>query len=180
MVLGVSKLIELVESSKLVEGLSQRELENPEGTGFDLRIGRLHELGDTRGFLGIEERNTADHNLVAGFVEGSSEVVKLKPRTYYVATTVEKVNLPSDITCLFTPRSTLYRSGVSLFNGNGPPGYSGTLTFGIYNFGHSDFELEMGARIIHALFYQVDGETSLYRGQWQGGRISTDEREQQV
>ena len=39
MILGPAKLLELVHKKKLVEGLSDRELTNPEGAGFDLRLG---------------------------------------------------------------------------------------------------------------------------------------------
>ncbi len=51
---------------------------------------------------------------------------------------------------------------------------------GIYNFRKKSFELEMGARVIHIMFFQVEGESNLYRGQWQGGRVTTDKRENQV
>ena len=55
MILGIKKLHELVKEINLVEGLCEREMNNPEGAGFDLRLGEVYELvGD--GFLGIEER----------------------------------------------------------------------------------------------------------------------------
>jgi len=44
--------------------LCKRELENPEGAGFDLRMGEIFELeGD--GFLGVEERNTPNSKSIA-------------------------------------------------------------------------------------------------------------------
>ena len=49
MVLGPKKLLQLVKTKKLVEGLSKRELENPEGAGFTARclsLGRM-ALGET-------------------------------------------------------------------------------------------------------------------------------------
>jgi deoxycytidine triphosphate deaminase len=51
---------------------------------------------------------------------------------------------------------------------------------GIYNFRNSPFELEMGARVLHMMFFEVKGITSLYRGQWQGGRVATKKKEKQV
>jgi len=30
------------------------------------------------------------------------------------------------------------------------------------------------------MFFQVKGKTHLYRGQWQGGRVTTKKREKQV
>jgi hypothetical protein len=40
--------------------------------------------------------------------------------------------------------------------------------------------LEMGARLIHAQFHAVSGASNLYRGQWQGGRVTTGGTEKQV
>jgi hypothetical protein len=39
MILGIQKLHDLAESIGLVENLCEREMNNPEGAGFDLRMG---------------------------------------------------------------------------------------------------------------------------------------------
>ena len=179
MLLGVKKLLELVKTKKLVENLSERELKNPEGAGFDLRIGELYELKG-KGFLGIEERKTPKIKLFAKYNKKKSKKVFLQPRTYYLMKTIEKLNLPGNLLALFTPRSTLYRSGVYIFGGQTAPGYQGELTTGIFNFRNEKFELEMGSRVIHIMFFEVKGKSSLYRGQWQGGRITTKKKEKQV
>jgi deoxycytidine triphosphate deaminase len=179
MILGTEKLHKLVKENNLVTNLSKRELENPEGSGFDLRIGELYELSGN-GFLGIEERNTPEAKLIAKFIEGKSEKVVLKPKTYYTMKTYEEVNMPENLLAIFASRSTLYRSGIYVFAGEVAPGYKGGLTMGIYNFRDEDFELEMGARIVHIMFLEVDGSSNLYRGQWQGGRVFTDKKEKQV
>ncbi len=44
MILGVSEILRLVREKKLVENLSERELTNPEGAGFDFRIGALYRV----------------------------------------------------------------------------------------------------------------------------------------
>lgn len=179
MILGVDKLLALVKEKKLVENLCDRELNNPEGAGFDIRIGEIYEInGD--GFLGIEERQTPKETLVAKFEDGKKNVFEFLPGKYYLMKTIEKVNTPSDIAILFRSRSTLYRSGIALFTGNVSPGYCGELTFGITNLGSCPIKIEMGARVAHAMFYQVNGQTNLYRGQWQGGRVATDKIEKQV
>ncbi len=41
MILRVKELLKLVKEKKLVENLSERELKNPKGLGFDFRIGQL-------------------------------------------------------------------------------------------------------------------------------------------
>jgi len=179
MILGIKKLLQLVKEKKLVENLSERELKNPEGAGFDFRIGELYEVSG-KGFLGVEERETPKISLVAKFEEGKMKKVTLEPKTYYLMKTMEKLNLPENLVAIFTPRSTLYRSGVYIFGGQSAPGYKGELTMGIYNFRAEPFELEMGARVLHMMFFEVKGKTSLYRGQWQGGRVTTEKKEKQV
>jgi len=179
MILGVKELLKLVEENKLVENLSERELKNPEGAGFDLRIGELYGIKG-RGFLGVEERETPEMELVAKYENGKTVKIELQPRTYYAMKTIEQVNMPEDLLAIMTPRSTLFRSGVYIFGGQTPPGYKGGLTMGIYNFREEKFKLEMGARVVHIMFFQVEGESNLYRGQWQGGRVTTNKKEKQV
>ena len=177
MVLGVSELAKLVQDIKLVDGLSERELTNPEGAGYDLRVGEIYGLSDQQGYLGIDERNTPDLNLLCNKIGQEFFIV---PNKYYVVMTVEALNLPKDISAIFRPRSTLFRSGVTIFTGTASPGYSGKLGFGLINMGHKDFRLEVGSRIAHAMFLKVEGEANLYRGQWQGGRTHTPKKETQV
>jgi deoxycytidine triphosphate deaminase len=179
MILGIEKLLELVRQKKLVENLSERELKNPEGAGFDFRIGELYEVSG-KGFLGVEDRKTPNIKLVAKYDEKRIKKVSLKPKTYYLMKTVEKINLSENLVAIFTPRSTLYRSGVYIFGGQSAPGYKGELTMGIYNFRNTTFELEMGSRVLHMMFFEVKGKASLYRGQWQGGRITTKKKERQI
>ena len=179
MVLGIKELHKLVKEQKLVENLSEGELTNPEGAGFDLRIGELYEvLG--QGYLGVEERDTPDMKLIATYTEGEKQEVLLKPHTYYTMKTVEDVNIPDNILAMMTARSTLFRSGISLFGGQVPPGYEGGLVLGVYNFRDTDFKLEMGARVVHIMFFEVKGTGNMYRGQWKGGRVTTDGKETQV
>ena len=179
MILGVSELLRLVREKKLVENLSERELTNPEGAGFDLRIGTLYRVKG-KGLLEIEKRETPAMEEVVSYSPDKNRSVSLEPNVYYVMKTIEKVNTPNDVAILFCPRSTLYRSGVAIFTGNVSPGYIGELNFGIMNLRNEPFVLEMGSRVCHAMFYKVVGETAAYRGQWQGGRTTTDGKEKQV
>jgi deoxycytidine triphosphate deaminase len=179
MVLGIKELLKSVKNKKLVENLSERELKNPEGAGFDFRIGEIYEISGG-GFLGIEERKTPKVKLVAKYNPKKKKSFIFKPGKYYLMKTIEKVNTPENILILFRPRSTLYRSGMMIFTGNVSPGYKGELVFGIINLGNCDIKIELGARVVHAMFFQVKGKTNLYRGQWQGGRITTKKKEKQI
>lgn len=179
MFLGAKQLLQLVKENKLMEGLCERELTAPEGAGFDIRIGELYKI-EGKGFMGVTERETPKMELIAKFEEGKAKKVSLESGTYYLMKTMEKVNMPENLLAISTPRSTLFRSGVYVFGGQVPPGYCGELSMGIYNFRKEPFELEMGARVLHIMFSEVEGESNLYRGQWQGGRVTTAEKEKQI
>lgn len=179
MILGIKELHRLVNEQKLVENLCDREVDNPEGAGFDLRLGEVFEIsGD--GYLGVKERNTPEAKLVARYEEGENNSFIFEPGKYYLVKTIEKVNLPTSISGIIFPRTTMFRSGLGLFNGIVQPGYQGELTFGVCNLGKSKVKIDFGARIVHIIFHQVLGEGNQYRGQWQGGRVSTEGREVQV
>ena len=198
MILGIKELHKLVDEIKLVEGLCDREMNNPEGAGFDLRLGEIYELvsdpstgSGQAGFLGVEERQTPEIKLVAkddpekaeadsstGSEQGNFFI--FEPGKYYLIKTMEKVNLPVTLSGIIFPRTTMFRSGLGLFNGVVQPGYQGELTFGVCNLGKSNIKISFGARVVHITFHEVLGEGNQYRGQWQGGRVATEGKEVQV
>lgn len=179
MILGPKTLLELVKKEKLVENLAERELTNPEGAGFDLRLGAVYKISG-KGFLGVTERQTPDSELVVQFEEGKNNSITFKPGDFYLVQTIESFNMPDFLTANFKPRTTTFRSGLFLRTGNVAPGYKGQVTFGMTNEGSSEVTIEMGARFCHVQFEEVKGGGSLYRGQWQGGRVSATKREKQI
>lgn len=205
MILGPKELLSLVKSKKLVEGLSERELTNPEGAGFDLRLGEVYKISGSA-FLGETHRQTPKIELIASYknfyqkpnqlhvyddgrlnkreAESYSVTLKpsiiIKPGEFYLTKTIESVNMPQNLTASITPRSTTYRSGLFLRTGNVPPGYCGSLIFGIKNEGPVTVEVEMGARFVHIQFSEVQGGGNMYRGQWQGGRVTARKKERQI
>lgn len=179
MILGPKILLELVEKEKLVENLAERELTNPEGAGFDLRVGEVYKItGDA--FLGETERKTPDIELVEEYKEGEKRSITIQPGDFFLVKTMESVNMPQTLTANMKPRSTTFRSGIMIRTGNIPPGYCGGLTFALKNEGPVPVTIEMGARIIHVQFEEVEGGGNMYRGQWQGGRVSATKKETQV
>ena len=177
--LGPKKLLQLVKTKKLVDGLSERELINPEGAGFDLRLGEVYKIKGSA-FLGETERKTAEIELIAKYKKSQKIKITIKPGEFYLIKTIETINLPQDLTANIKPRSTTYRSGIFIRTGNVAPGYCGGLTFGMKNEGPIPVTMEMGARIVHIQFEEVKGGGNMYRGQWQGGRVTTKKKEKQV
>ncbi len=172
MVIGTKELLKLVKEKKLVVGLCERELTNPEGAGFDLRVGRIMRLKGGA-FLGENERSTPETEDLVCY---NSDITKqktfvLRPGSYVLAETIEDFNLPLDVFGLMRPRSTMLRSGVILSAGYVNPGHKGKLAFAMYNATKHNFEIEMGARYAHVIFFDVRGGTvSGYRGQYARGR----------
>jgi len=179
MILGVDELLKLVKEKKLVENLCDRELNNPTGAGFDLRIGEIFEL-ESDGFLGIEDRHTPKTDLISKYKENEERWIILEPNKYYVIRTVETINCSEDLVGFMFPRSTLYRSGILVRGGVIDPGYKGRLSFGIINLNDKPFKLQMGARVANISFFEVKGKVNLYKGKWQGGRVNTKEKEKQI
>ena len=179
MILGPKILLKLVKEKKLVEGLAERELTTPEGAGFDLRLGEIYKISG-KAFLGVTERETPKIDLIIKYEKGKKKTIIIQPGDFFLATTMEKVNTPLDLTINFKPRTTTFRSGLFLRTGNVAPGYCGKLTFALKNEGPIPVKLEMGCRIVHAQFEWVDGGGSQYKGQWQGGRVTTKKRETQI
>ena len=180
MIIGTKELLRRVKEENLIENLSQRELENPEGAGFDLRIGKIYKILEN-GFLGVSERKTPDVKLLASYKENETRSFVLKPGKHVLVETIEKTNMPDDLVGILRPRITMYRCGVSVHSGACNPGYKGALMFAMHNMSDKDFEIELGSRIIHILFSPVKGGIHrAYEGQWQGGRITTGGKEKQV
>ncbi len=180
MIIGPKTLLKLVHDKKLVKNLDKRELTNPEGAGFDLRFNELFKITGGTAYLGLTHRETPEITKIIGYKKGKKQSVTIFPGEYYLMTTIEEVNIPQDITVNFKPRTTTFRSGLNIRSGNVAPGYRGKLTFAVKNEGPIPVTLEPGCRVIHAQFYWVDGGGSMYRGQWQGGRVTTQNREKQV
>lgn len=179
MILSPKILLDLVKKKKLVENLSERELTNPEGTGFDLRLGEVFKISG-KAFLGETHRQTPDVTSVKVYDPKKTSSIKIKPGDFYLVKTIEKINLPINLSAVIIPRTTTFRSGIFIRTGPIQPGYSGELTFGLKNEGPVTVEIEMGARFVHLVFHEIKGKGSQYRGQWQGGRVAATKREKQV
>jgi len=67
MILGVDKVLELIKTQKLIEGLDEKDI-NFEGCGIDLRIGEIYEMVEDEGFLQLQlKRSTHLKIFLVGF-----------------------------------------------------------------------------------------------------------------
>lgn len=179
MILGTDQIRKRIYEEKLIENLSKRELENPESVVIDLRIKKAFRLEGTA-FLGVEERETPRAVLISEFNPRKKTELVLKPGEYVLTETIEKFNMPRDLFCIIKPRATLHRMGVISRQSIVDPTFSGTIHPALYNAGTIPVTIEMGARYVQVFFIEIKGGVSAYRGQWQGGRPTTEGRERQV
>ena len=177
MIYSPNSLQEAVRHGKIIKNLADRELNTPEGVGFDLRLKSLACVAAGSGSLRESTRRTPESTLLAADV---NQCFFLEPGKTYLASTIEEFNLPESMAALFFPRSTLFRSGVSFGSSVLPPGYVGPMTFSLSNYHTEPFEIQIGARFAHVILQSVTGEIGLYKGQWQGGRISQPDDEGQI
>jgi len=188
MVLGIEALHALVKEKNLVVNLSERELTNPEGAGFDIRLGEVHKIVGGKAFLGVTHRETPQIETIIEIKSQKSKVktetqklkVTIKPGEFYLLSSIEVFNIPLNLTVNFKPRTTTFRSGLIIRTGNVAPGYKGKVTFACYNAGPIPVTMELGCRFAHAQFFEVKGGGNQYQGQWQGGRVTTKRREKQI
>jgi deoxycytidine triphosphate deaminase len=180
MIIGPKILLQLVKTKRLVENLDKRELTTPEGAGFDIRLGEIHKLDGGKAYLGVTHRETPKIKTVAKYRAKTTTSYTVKPGEFCLMSSIETFNIPLDITVNFKPRTTTFRSGLIIRTGNVAPGYHGKVTFAAVNEGTVPVTLELGCRFAHAQFYQVEGGGMQYKGQWQGGRVTTKKREKQI
>jgi deoxycytidine triphosphate deaminase len=187
MIITAKRVLELREEHGMIHNLSDREMNEPEGVGLEVRMKKAYKLVSD-GFLGVETRDTPDHKSVG---LDSGEYLELDPGDYYLVETVESIDVPGNQIKIggkkthlmpdVYPRSTLQRSGIYFKGTNTNPGYEGTLTFGLKNVSDQQFRLQQGARIAEVVFKQaIGGLVREYEGQWQGGRVSTEGEEEQI
>src|SRR6266404_3203510 len=98
-ILGPDRLTELSHGEKpLVENLSERDQNRPEGAGYDFRVDEIFKI-TSGAYLGIEERKIAKVESVAKYnPNAEEEIFIIKPKEAYIIKTVEKVNMPIDLT----------------------------------------------------------------------------------
>lgn len=187
-VLGLDEILLRIKKQKLIENLGHRELRNPEGVGVDLRLGAIYQIIEGGAFIqgdrdkGLGSRKGVKTKLIAEYKKNKrqQEWVVIKPNEYYLLSTLEKINTPKDLMPVLFPRTSLFRAGLLLLNSKTDPGYKGALTMGLKNLSEFEVKLQMGARICNVVFFKIEGSTISYRGQHQGGRVSSEKEEQQV
>ena len=162
MILSDATLKELMADGSLtVEPLSPAAVQP---ASIDLRLGNR--------FLTLEVEGSEEISLDAenSYRELEGDEVVLPPHSFLLATSLEYVKLPDDITAFVEGRSSIGRIGLSIQNaGWVDPGFEGRITLQLYNANQLPIRLRSGRRLCQLVFCRMDrAAENPYRGKYQG------------
>lgn len=108
----------------------------------------------------------------------STDTYNLLPGQFVLATTMEYVSLPDNLTAFVEGRSSLGRLGLFIQNaGWVDPGFKGEITLELFNANRCAIELKAGRRVGQLVFAEMDDiALNPYNGKYQGQRGATGSR----
>lgn len=139
---------------------------------IDLRLGRH--------FLKIDENSVDSLSLETEpvYVEIEKDEIVIPPHSFLLATTVEYIKLPTNVTAFVEGRSSIGRMGLFIQNaGWVDPGFEGTITLELFNANRLPLRVASGRRICQIVFALMDRRTNKpYAGKYQGQRRTVGSR----
>ena len=99
-------------------------------------------------------------------------------RGFVLATTMEVIRIPNNLTAVIQGRSSVGRLGLFIQNaGWVDPGFEGAITLELYNANAAPMRIEAGRRICQLVIAQADDVVeNPYHGKYQGQRETTGSR----
>ncbi len=167
MILSDATLKDLIRSGELsVSPLDETCLQP---ASIDCRLGNHYLMVETSQMDSMDMSS----EIVYRSLEGDSIVIA--PHTFLLATTMEYIRLPDNLTAFVEGRSSIGRMGLFIQNaGWVDPGFEGQITLELYNANSLPIRLESGRRICQLVFCRMDRPATMpYRGKYQGQRNAT-------
>lgn len=162
MILSDKTLKEMISSGSL--GITPITDDSIQPASIDCRLGT--------NFLVVEDRQMHTIDLSSEIlyrqIEGDSIIIP--PHSFLLATTMEYIRLPNDLTAFVEGRSSIGRIGLFIQNaGWVDPGFEGQITLELYNANSLPIRLEAGRRICQLVFCRMDQAAATpYQGKYQG------------
>lgn len=167
MILSDVTLKRMIETGEL--GVTPITEESIQPASIDCR------LGDH--FLVVEDRQMQiiDLNSEIKYRELDGPSITIPPHSFLLATTMEYIRLPKNLTAFVEGRSSIGRIGLFIQNaGWVDPGFEGQITLELYNANSLPIRLEAGRRICQLVFCSMDQEAAIpYQGKYQGQKRAT-------
>lgn len=95
------------------------------------------------------------------------EVVLNEAARFFLASTVERFNMPKTLTGVVHDKSTWARRGLSVFNTVIEPGWSGWLTLELVYHGYGSLHIPAGSGIAQVLFHHLEWPADYGDGKYQ-------------
>jgi dCTP deaminase len=153
----------MAEGSIVVEPIEPFQVQP---ASIDLRLGR--------NFLKIDENTLEGLSLDSElpYVKIEKDEIVIPPHSFLLATTVEFIRIPANVTAFVEGRSSIGRMGLFIQNaGWVDPGFEGNITLELFNANRLPLKLASGRRICQIVFAFMDKATRTpYAGKYQGQR----------
>ena len=164
MILSDRTLFKMLEEGTL--SITPLDKEQVQPASVDIR------LGDT--FSIVEDLSTGIITLKdeVRYKTINTDTYILLPGQFVLATTMEYVSLPDNLTAFVEGRSSLGRLGLFIQNaGWVDPGFQGEITLELFNANRCAIELKAGRRVGQLVFAEMDDiAMKPYNGKYQGQR----------
>ena len=153
---------ELLESGEMI--VTPLEDYQIQPASIDLRLGKHFLKVDEN----AEDSITLDSKIK--YIEIEKDEIVIPPNSFLLATTMEYVKLPDNVTAFVEGRSSIGRIGLFIQNaGWVDPGFEGTITLELYNSNRLPIRLKSGRRICQIVFAMMDRRAMRpYNGKYQG------------
>jgi dCTP deaminase len=153
----------MAEKSIVVDPLEDFQIQP---ASIDLRLGRH--------FLKIDENTLESLSLESElpYIQIEKDEIVIPPHSFLLATTVETIRIPANVTAFVEGRSSIGRMGLFIQNaGWVDPGFEGNITLELFNANRLPLRLTSGRRICQIVFAFMDKATRTpYAGKYQGQR----------
>lgn len=110
--------------------------------------------------------------------EIEAETITMPAHSFILATTVEYIKLPDNLTAFVEGRSSIGRMGLFIQNaGWVDPGFEGRITLELYNANSLPIKLKAGRRICQLVFCEMTSAAeNPYKGKYQGQKKTVGSR----
>lgn len=170
MILSDRTLINMLKKGELK--ITPMEKAQIQPASVDIRLGNTFSIVEDSHTGIVTLENEIKYKTI------TSDTYILLPNQFVLATTMEYIELPNDLTAFVEGRSSLGRMGLFIQNaGWVDPGFQGEITLELYNANRCAIELKAGRRVGQLVFARMD-ETALnpYNGKYQGQKGATGSR----
>ncbi len=170
MILSDKTILKMLQDKTLrIEPLSEEQIQP---ASVDIRLGNTFSIVDDTPSGVITLENEIKYKTI------TTDTFLIMPGQFVLATTMEYIELPDNLTAFVEGRSSLGRMGLFIQNaGWVDPGFKGEITLELYNANKCAIELKAGRRVGQLVFAGMD-ESALnpYNGKYQGQKGATGSR----